>query len=429
MRANKEQTGNPLGLAIRDEAFNARPDGNGRAAFALERWLLQAMLRALGNPAVELVLWDGSRINAAEHGPTGIRLHLRDPGAVYRLALDPLYQFGELYSCGRIQVEGNLVTLIETINTARGDRTGWSSRLLSRVHAPRSNLLGQSPANIHHHYDLGNEFYEQWLDRRMLYTCAYFPSPPLTLEDAQVAKMDHICRKLRLQPGECVIEAGCGWGALALHMAREYGVRVYAYNLSREQIAYARNRARDEGLDDRVKFVEADYRVIRGQYDVFVSVGMLEHVGPHHFQEFSALIDRCVGANGRGLIHAIGSNHASPLNPWIERRIFPGAYPPPLSEMVRILEPVGMSVLDVENLRLHYARTLEHWLSRYESAREYVETNFGAEFFRAWRLYLAGSLAAFRSGRLQLFQVLFQRQRSNQQPWTRAALYRDELHP
>jgi cyclopropane-fatty-acyl-phospholipid synthase len=257
----------------------------------------------------------------------------------------------------------------------------------------------------------------------MIYTCAYFPTETAQLEQAQWAKMDMICRKLRLKRGESVVEAGCGWGGLALFMAREYGVRVRAYNLSGRQIAYARQRARDEGLEDRVSFVQADYRAIRGVYDVFVSVGMLEHVGSSHFRELGDVINRSLNLNGRGFIHSIGTDRPAPLNPWIERRIFPGAYPPSLREMMAIFETAHLSVLDVENLRLHYAKTLEHWLARFETAAGRIEDMFGPPFVRAWRLYLSGSLAAFRSGKLQLFQVLFQRHGSNDLAWTRAPLY------
>jgi cyclopropane-fatty-acyl-phospholipid synthase len=424
MRRMKTMEGascNPLGISLR--ASGGEFSGPGRRVSAPERGLLKSMLAALGNPSVALVTWGGETITDKAGEPARIKVHLRDPGALLRLALDPQFQFGELYSSGRLQVEGDLTELIEAINKAQGIRKGWACRLLGLVHAPRSNLLGQSTANIHHHYDLGNAFYRLWLDDQLLYTCAYFPEPSIGLEQAQVAKMDHVCRKLRLQPGERVVEAGCGWGALALHMAREYGARVRAYNISREQVAYARERARAEGLDDRVEYVEDDYRAIRGEYDAFVSVGMLEHVGRRHYKELGAVIDRCLGARGRGFIHAIGTDYSAPLNPWIERRIFPGAYPPTLREMMEVFEPAGLSVLDVENLRLHYARTLEHWLARYEAAADRVESMFGPLFLRAWRLYLCGSLAAFRGGHLQLFQVLFQRNGDNAIPWTRAYLY------
>jgi len=433
MKTIKQETCNPLGISLR--AGSPYGDSSRRPVSAVERWMLETMLRSLGDPSVALVTWDGTVITScgtgigAGGGQALIKLHLRDPHTLMRLVLDPQFQFGELYSCGNLEVEGDLVALIESIFAAQGSRQGLRNYFLRLVHAPRSNLRGQSTANIHHHYDLGNDFYRLWLDRQLLYTCAYFPEPSVGLEQAQVAKMDHVCRKLRLQPGERVVEAGCGWGALALHMAREYGVRVRAYNISGEQIGYARQQAHAEGLDDRVEFIEADYRAIQGEYDVFVSVGMLEHVGRRHYKELGGVIDRCLGAHGRGFIHAIGTDYASPLNPWIEHRIFPGAYPPTLREMMALFEPAGLSVLDVENLRLHYAKTLEHWLARYEAATDRVEAMFGPIFVRAWRLYLAGSLAAFRCGQLQLFQVLFQRNGDNRIPWTRAYLYGDQDKP
>jgi cyclopropane-fatty-acyl-phospholipid synthase len=276
---------------------------------------------------------------------------------------------------------------------------------------------------VWHHYDIGNHFYKLWLDEQLLYTCAYFPDPSMTLEEAQIAKMDHVCRKLELRPGQQVLEAGCGWGAFALHMARHYDVRVKAFNVSREQIAYARQEALRQGLSDQVEFVEADWRAMDEPCDVFVSVGMLEHVGLRNYQTLGNVIDRCLKPDGRGLLHTIGQNQSLPVNSWIARRIFPGGYPPTLSEMMGILEPNRFSVLDAENLRLHYAETLRHWLERFEDNAETVRDMFDDQFVRMWRLYLCGSLAAFESGELQLFQVLFNRGTSNHVPRTRAAIY------
>jgi cyclopropane-fatty-acyl-phospholipid synthase len=316
-----------------------------------------------------------------------------------------------------------MAELIELIYATQSKQLSLFNRLLPHFHPPRSNLMGQAKANIHHHYDIGEAFYRLWLDPQLIYTCAYFPSPSASLEVAQWEKMDLICRKLRLKPGERVVEAGCGWGALALFMAREYSVSVHALNISHHQIEHARQRAKEEGLQNRVSFVEDDYRAIRGEYDVFVSVGMLEHVGRAHYSKLGHVIDRCLAPNGRGFIHSIGTDVVTPLNPWIERRIFPGAYPPTLREAMTVFETAKLSVLDVENLRLHYAKTLEHWLARFEAAEADIEALFDASFVRAWRVYLAGSLAAFRSGRLQLFQILFQRNGDNDLPWTRADLY------
>jgi cyclopropane-fatty-acyl-phospholipid synthase len=278
---------------------------------------------------------------------------------------------------------------------------------------------------VHRHYDLGNAFYAEWLDRALVYTCAYFESPAQPLEEAQEAKLDLVCRKLALEPGERVFEAGCGWGALALHMARRYGVRVTACNLSSEQIAFARARAREQGLQDAVEFREADYRQVEGTFDAFVSVGMLEHVGRPSYAELARVIDRCLPeGRGRGLLHFIGRDRPRPLNAWIRRRIFPGAYPPTLDEVVRlVLRPARATVADVENLRRHYALTLDHWRRRYECAVAGGRIGFDERFRRAWRLYLAGSQAAFATGWLELFQVVFTRRGDEALPWTRAALY------
>jgi cyclopropane-fatty-acyl-phospholipid synthase len=349
-------------------------------------------------------------------------LRFRDRRAVLGLLLDPEVHFGDAYADGRIEIEGDLVAALEAayraLDSGRAHPLTWLGTW--RRHSPL-----RSRDNVHRHYDLGNDFYALWLDEQLLYTCAYFDSPEASLEQAQVAKMDLVCRKLGLRPGETVVEAGCGWGALALHMARHYGVRVRAWNLSHEQVAWARERARREGLDGRVEFVEDDYRSIRERCDVFVSVGMLEHVGRRSYGELGRVIARSLDpARGRGLLHFIGRDRPQPLNAWIRHRIFPGAYAPALAEVGRhVLEPAGLSVVDVENLRSHYALTLRHWRQRFERAAAEGKVGRDERFRRAWRLYLAGSEAAFRTGSLQLFQVTFAPSGSGGAPWTRRDLY------
>ena len=396
----------------------------GDKVFSVEKLLLTRMMESLGSPPLVLVLWDGQEI--ARSGKPAIgRILIRDHGALLKLIANPDFEFGEMYTAGRIEVQGNLVDCLEAIYRAL-PRTGQSQigkKLMAPFNGVRRSGLSSARRNIQHHYDIGNDFYKLWLDRELVYTCAYFPAPEMGLDEAQVAKLDYVCRKLRLAPGETVVEAGCGWGSLALHMARRYGATVKAYNISKEQIAHARARARAEDLDGRVEFIEDDYRNIDGEFDAFVSVGMLEHVGTEQYQTLGAVIDRTLKTEGRGLIHSIGRDYPMPMDPWTERNIFPGAYPPSLSQMTQIFEPFGFSVLDVENLRLHYAKTLEHWLARYETATERVEQMYDPAFARAWRLYLAGSVAAFRSGYMQLFQVCFARSGCNRIPWTRQYLY------
>ena len=385
-----------------------------------ERWLLRTFLRAMGNPAIHLTLWNGESVRTADAPPV-TTVHVADRRTLWRLMYRPELEFGEAYSDGRLRVDGALVHLLETVY--RAPVSPWAHRLLRRAPRPHANTLSGSRDNIHRHYDLGNDFYRLWLDERMVYTCAYFPSPTASLEDAQVAKMEHVCRKVGLRPGARVVEAGCGWGALALHMARQHGVLVRAFNISKEQLAYARARAQREGLGDRVEFIEDDYRNVSGQYDAFVSVGMLEHVGLDHYRDLGRVIDRCLSAHGRGFIHTIGRNQPMAFNAWTEKYIFPGAYPPTLREIMDIIEPYNFSVLDVENLRLHYATTLRHWLARFERSAERIAAMFDDRFVRVWRLYLSGSIAAFTSGSLQLFQVSFARPLDNEIPWTRAHFY------
>jgi cyclopropane-fatty-acyl-phospholipid synthase len=396
-----------------------------RTRRSIEARLIKRLLSRLGNPPIEFLLWNGERVSGSG-GEMLHQLRIADRATLVTLFTNSQLGFGDAYSEGRISVEGDLVDFLESVyqSAPRGDpSTSLLQRLARRRRVSRTHTLAGSRENIHRHYDIGNAFYSLWLGRTMSYTCAYYPTPAATLDEAQVAKMHHVCRKLQLQPGQSVVEAGCGWGSLALHMARHYGVKVRAFNISHEQILYARARAQAEGLASQVEYVEEDYRNICGRYDAFVSVGMLEHVGVKNYPELGRIANQCLPRHGRGLIHSIGRNRPEPLHAWIERRIFPGGYPPSIAEMMTIFEPWDLSVLDVENLRLHYAKTLRHWLERYEAASERVKHMFDEKFVRMWRLYLAGSVAAFTMGTMQLFQVVFAPRDNNEIPLTRAHLY------
>ena len=388
-----------------------------------DRKLLALVRRSLGPIPIALALSDTCDVPETDE-PVVATVRFADRATLLSLVNDAELAFGDAYAAGRIEVEGDFIAALEQVYRAAPQ----TPRLYSRLRAQwfdfiQNNTHRGSRSNIHHHYDLSNDFYRLWLDERMLYTCAYFPKPEASLEAAQEAKLEMVCRKLRLQPGETVVEVGCGWGALAIYMAQHYGVEVKAFNISREQIKYARERAKREGVSGRVEFIEDDYRNLSQKFDVFCSVGMLEHVGFNHYRELGRVIKRAIGETGRGFLHYIGRNRPRPLNAWIRKRIFPGGYPPSIRESMDVLEPENFSVLDIENLRMHYAKTLEHWLARFESSFDTVVRMRGMEFARAWRLYLSGSVAAFRVGSLQLFQVLFAGSRSPFVVWTREHLY------
>jgi cyclopropane-fatty-acyl-phospholipid synthase len=417
-RSRLEPLGVPESEVGFDEAEASRHEPTG-----LDRWLVRQITSRLGTSPVRIELWDEPDV-APREGT--VRMRILDRKALWQLVVNPNLHFGDLYSAGRIQVRGDLLTLLleayryTTENTTVGALLARGRQLAPDLH--------ESKRNIHHHYDIGNDFYKLWLDREALqYTCAYFADPAMTIEQAQQAKMHHVCRKLQLKPGERVVEAGGGWGGFALFMAKNYGVRVRSFNISKEQIAHSRAWAKQQGLDGQVEFVEDDYRNLSGTFDAFVSIGMLEHVGKGNYKDLGALMYRALTPNGRGLVHSIGRDAPALMNAWIDKRIFPGAYPPSLREMMDMFEPNKLSVLDVENIRLHYAKTLEWWLQRYEENVDAVRAMFDETFVRAWRLYLVGSIGAFVAGKLQLFQVLYARSGAKTVPWTRAHVYRD--HP
>ena len=388
----------------------------------VDRGLLAAVRRIAAPVGVELARPrnPSSTVPSCPQRPT---IWVADRHTLVLLLLNPEVSFGDAYSEGRLEIDGDLVSVLEMVLESTSQTPGWSFRLVSSwLNWIQSNSLAGSHRNIHRHYDLPTAFYKLWLDPKLIYTCAYFPNGEANLEEAQRAKLDLVCQKLWLRPGESVVEAGCGWGGLALYMAKRYGVRVQAFNISHEQILFARARAKELGLASQVEFIEDDYRNIRGRFDAFVSLGMVEHVAAEYYRELGRVIHSAIGDSGRGLLHFIGRNYPRPFSVWIRKRVFPGAYAPALREAMEILETSDFAVLDVENLRPHYAKTLKCWLQKFERSYDTVSQRFGSDFARMWRLYLAGSMAAFDVGALQLFQIVFAGRKCQGFPWTRTYL-------
>jgi len=362
---------------------------------------------------IDVQLAEGTtRTYSGSDGPS-VSLRFHDPDLPRKLVLTTDMALGEGYMDGRLTIGDDDLRGFLTFLTVNVERSGhlWWRRSSQAARLARRRFDQWNPAhrarqNVAHHYDLSATLYDLFLDEDRQYSCAYFRQPEMSLEEAQAAKKAHIAKKLLLEPGMRVFEIGCGWGGLALSLARDHGAEVLGVTLSTEQHAWATKRAEAEGLSDKVKFELRDYRDVTGQFDRIVSVGMFEHVGVPHYREYFDTVRDRLTEDGVALIHTIG--RAAPpgtTSPWITKYIFPGGYVPALSEMSRAFEAAGLFQTDIEVWRLHYAETLRHWLKRFEAKSEAALMLYDERFVRMWRYYLAASEMAFRHGRQCVFQV------------------------
>ena len=310
-----------------------------------------------------------------------------------------------------------LAVLLANLRTnPNGPLVNWLRRAAARIWRPidQFNVRARARRNVAHHYDLNGRLYSLFLDRDRQYSCAYFPKGTETLEEAQEAKKRHIAAKLCLdRPGLSVLDIGCGWGGMALTLARDYGATVTGITLSTEQLAEAQARAKVEGLADRVSFQLLDYRAADRRYDRVVSVGMFEHVGVFHYRAFFDTVSRCLKPDGVALLHSIGQwEGPGSNNPWISKYIFPGAYCPALSEVMPAIERSGLLTTDVEVLRLHYAETLRHWRRRFAANRGTIASLYDERFCRMFEFYLSSCELGFRYSSLAVFQIQLSHQQA-----------------
>lgn len=379
-----------------------------------ERVLVAALQRFTLQGSLLLRLPGGAEIRCGPGGSPSGGMHLRTPKAVRRLILDPGLALGELYMDGEAEpIEGDLHALLEvlTLNQALAGDPAFG-RVMEALRLPLRRLNQINPARIalrriSHHYDVDGEVYRRFLDADQQYSCAYFETGAETLEAAQEAKKRLIANKLLLdRPGLEVLDIGCGWGGMALTLARDYGARVHGITLSEAQLQVARARAAAAGLTHRVSFELLDYRAWTRPMDRVLSIGMVEHVGINHYRRYFRQIGRILREDGVALVHGIGRSGGPGItNPWIARHIFPGGYSPALSEVLPAVESSGLWMTDLEILRLHYAMTLAHWRARFAANRTAIAALHDERFCRMFEFYLSGSEFAFRNGGHMVWQM------------------------
>ncbi len=395
--------------------------------------------------AAAIRLWDGQELY---HSPdTRGALVFKHPGVLRELLLKrDLVKLGEAYLNGEIEAEGELEALFELTPRLEKLQLPLHEKFLLLINALRlpskvkhdaaqekraqRSARHNGRASIAHHYDVSNDFYRLWLDPQMVYSCAYFKDEQQSLADAQSDKLEHICRKLRLQPGQQLLDIGCGWGALVIWAAQNYGVYSHGITLSQQQHDYAQQRIRDLGLQDRVTVELRDYRDLPEDklYDRIVSVGMFEHVGVSNFPRYFGKVKSVLKPDGLFLNHGITNDTGwqdTPITRFINRYVFPDGELARISDVSMAMEQAGFEVLDVESLRRHYAMTLRHWVEALEHSREAAIAQSSEATYRLWRLYMAGSAYYFDEGSINVYQLLTGHMYSKELP---VPLRRDDLY-
>ncbi|WP_409277744.1 C17 cyclopropane fatty acid synthase CfaB [Pseudomonas defluvii] len=394
--------------------------------------MLAQLPAALQNVRLPLRLkfWNGLHFDL---GPRPhVTIVVKDPQLMSQLNCPSLDDLGSAFVEGRLELEGNIGEVIQVCDEL-------TQALLLDDDGPQPQRVAHDKttdaADISYHYDLSNDFYQLWLDQEMVYSCAYFKTGSETLEQAQQDKLEHLCRKLRLQRGEYLLDVGCGWGGLARFAAREFGARVMGITLSKEQLKLGRERVKAEGLEQQVDLKILDYRDLPqdGRFDKVVSVGMFEHVGHANLALYCQRLFGAVREGGLVMNHGITAKHIDgrPVGrgagEFIDRYVFPHGELPHLSMISAYISDAGLEVVDVESLRLHYARTLHFWSDRLEAKLDEAGRLVPERALRIWRLYLAGCSYAFAKGWINLHQILAVKplaDGSHTLPWTRADLYR-----
>jgi cyclopropane-fatty-acyl-phospholipid synthase len=388
--------------------------------------IAQKMHQADPTACFAIEFWDGDAIRFGSFSE--VILRLKTENCAKKIINKGFLGFGEAYMEGDLEIEKDLLKLFRlgfAINFDEYYLPLWQKFRPVILSLLNSSTLRRAPENISFHYDRGNEFYELYLDKTMTYSCAYFSKPEDSLEQAQVNKYEHISRKLLLKPDESLLDIGCGWGGMLIHAARNHGITGVGITLSKNQFEYANHKIEALGLQNHIRVLYQDYRQIDRKFDKIVSIGMMEHVGKKFIPVFIQKVSDLLKSRGMALLHTIGKDTPSTGDLWMSNYIFPGAYIPTLHEIVKEMGKRGFSILDVENLRLHYAKTLEKWAENFEANIEKIKKLFDETFVRQWRLFLNGTAAGFKYGDSRLFQILASKGLDNTLPVTRTHMYQE----
>ncbi len=376
----------------------------------------------------KITLWDNQEIHFGKGEPR-FNLKIKDPQTFEAILTQPSMAFGEGYVNGDIEIEGSLPEILEWIyqNRAEEKLHPVQKARICWLHLKRKAGLGDSKRDVQYHYDRGNAFYRLWLDRGMNYSCAFFTTEDQDLDTAQENKIQRSLKKLRLAPGQRLLDIGCGWGSVIIEAAKTYGVRAIGLTLSKQQYELGTKRIMDAGLSDLVEIRLQDYREVsskeHGSFDRVISIGMFEHVGRENISTFFKKASSLLRDKGIMLLHTIGRTRFEEMDPWLTKYIFPGTYLPCLGEIMEEAQRYGFDFVDLENLRRHYDKTLGHWAKRFEDHLGEIRKHADEKFIRMWRFYLYSSQMAFRYNPLHVFQLLYSLGRRDDWPLVREELY------
>lgn len=370
---------------------------------------------------IQVFYWDdSSQVYGDTTKEPEISIYLNEKISIKSIRDNASLALGEAYMNHGIEVDGSIQYLINDVYR-QADSFFHNKDYINWLPSLRRHSKKQNKTDIHTHYDLGNDFFKLWLDPTMTYSCAYFKSEEETLEQAQMNKVNHILNKLFLKDGETILDIGCGWGTLMLSAVKQYGVKATGITLSQEQYDFIQEKIKKEHLEDSCNVLLMDYRELSGvTYDHIVSVGMFEHVGEKHLEEYFSVIQKLLKPSGSALIHGITRQQGGAYNAWLNKYIFPGGYVPGLAEIISDITVNDLQVTDMESLRRDYQKTLEHWTYNFHQVKDTVVETRGDTFYRMWDMYLQACAASFESGNIDVMQYLLTHTGNNEQPMHRS---------